>query len=1417
MNYSNSINNLFKLGDLKELSKEDDKFLVKEAIKQLSKCSERAKPLATYIQDELNANLPINLREYRIELGKLLEQARKSRSVSMQCGFISTGREAPADHPAGREKRKFVRANDTTSNKKPKTDDSCDSCGRKGHDKSKCLAPSFHSDYNRESVPWAESTMGKAWLQKDPKHTVLPFGINLRGETQTIPVNLKPKNKPGMKTDKKCKCTEYLSVLHLPNNPSDTIPVNIHVPMNSQARKLNCSALLDSGALHGNYIREDMAKEAVDIGYILTHDTTTVCTPFSGMCVNTTAVIQLNILFLNEVLKITQNLFLTFKVIDMNHEMIIGKQTIREHDLTVKCRSNFITIKSNKRIRHTDKNNKNKNKIKNNTSAEMAATLTDSLLGGPPNSESSYSEVGTVFPTQTDEVSEQGVDTKHIRRHIHDLIGKDTELDELTKEKLKDQGDISPWDIYSDEPVVPFISDEEDIFPTKVENFKERHNIFFNKYKHVFSRTVNKTASKLPPMTLQVDEDMWEVSRHRLAPRLQSVAKQEEIIKQIKKMTDLNVIQPSQATEWSQVMLAPKPNNAWRFCIDFKNLNVCTKGMGFPLPLISLIKARIGAKKAKYYAVIDLTAGYHQIPLHENSRKYTAFRTLTGLYHWLRLPFGLKGAPAYFQSIMATVVLAGILYTACETYLDDILVFGTTEDEYFSNLEKVFDKLSEYDILANPEKGKFGMSEVDYIGHHFTCEGVTHNRERINKVLDIEKPIHAKQLKSFVGVIEYFHDHIQNFATILRPLRKLITPYHKTHVIRWTNEAELAFEQAKIEINNCPTLYFMDPKAPVFLHTDASDYGIGAYLFQVVDGKDRPIMYMSKALTSSEIKWATIEKECYAIVYALYKFEYLLRDIHFTLRTDHKNLTYMVDSKSQRVQRWRSEIQTYDIEVVHIPGEENVLADAFSRILNLNTEEISELIETENNIVADTDAQNKGEDLPNKSPNRNIIPHDKYNIIKRAHNTVVGHHGVDRTYKKITQHLLKHKLKDWKNIKTHICLFIKHCPVCQKLNVIKPDIHANKFTLSTYQPMEKIYIDTINMDRPDDKGNQSIIVMVDSFTRWVDMFPSPDYTARSAATALLQFIGRYGVPSVIHTDQGSQFVNEIMQQFTQLLGIEHTINIAAYSHEENGMVERANKEIMRHLRAFIHDKRTSVDWSNNLPMIQRIINASDNESIGTSPSNLLFGNALSLNRNIFLPEERRPSVTNLSSWLAARLQNQDIINEQARTILRARDENHNSQTSDTQMEYAIGDFVLISYPESVHHSGPPSKLMSNLRGPMKIMERNGSAYGVLDLATHNIEWVHVKRIHPFHCDKELIDPRTVALTDKQYYEINCIQKHKGDIKKLSTLTFEVLWASVNNQPSEITWEPWKTLRSTHALHTYLRNNGLERLIPKEYI
>ena len=295
---------------------------------------------------------------------------------------------------------------------------------------------------------------------------------------------------------------------------------------------------------------------------------------------------------------------------------------------------------------------------------------------------------------------------------------------------------------------------------------------------------------------------------------------------------------------------------------------------------------------------------------------------------------GLKGAPSYFQRILATIVLVSLIHVILELYIDDIIVHGKTEQKFLQRLEKTLRRLLQYGITANPVKCKFGLSEVDYVGHVIDPTGLTFSLDKRDKVLNFPLPQNMKHLRSYIGLCNYFRDHVDHHSEIMLPLQDMLIQYEKSKKLEWTPEAIAAFERSKNAIADCAKLYFLRDDIrnnPVFLMTDASDYGLGAYLYQVVDGKETPIQFISKTFDETQLKWSTNEKEAYAIIYAIRKLEPLLRDIYFTLKTDHKNLVYICDHASAKVGRWKMELQEYNFDVEHVPGVENIVADSCSR------------------------------------------------------------------------------------------------------------------------------------------------------------------------------------------------------------------------------------------------------------------------------------------------------------------------------------------------------------------------------------------------------------------------------------------------------------------------------------------------------
>ena len=237
------------------------------------------------------------------------------------------------------------------------------------------------------------------------------------------------------------------------------------------------------------------------------------------------------------------------------------------------------------------------------------------------------------------------------------------------------------------------------------------------------------------------------------------------------------------------------------------------------------------------------------------------------------------------------------------------------------------------------------MRETEYVGRVINSEGWKFSNEKKAEVFNFRQPKRLGELKSFIGLCEYFHSHVRNYSDIMKPLQEALQGYSKKfrHTkLRFTTEQETAFRTVQEEIAKYATLYFLDPDAPVFLQTDASDYGIGAYLFQLIDGQQRPVAFLSKTLDRTQLRWSTPEKEGFAIYFAFKKLNHLLRDIHFTLQTDHKNLIYINDTASPKVVRWKLAIQEYDFDIEHIAGKNNPVADGLSRFCQFPTREEEE-------------------------------------------------------------------------------------------------------------------------------------------------------------------------------------------------------------------------------------------------------------------------------------------------------------------------------------------------------------------------------------------------------------------------------------------------------------------------------------------
>jgi hypothetical protein len=919
-------------------------------------------------------------------------------------------------------------------------------------------------------------------------------------------------------------------------------------------------------------------------------------------------------------------------------------------------------------------------------------------------------------------------------------------------------------------------------------------------FPHIFKATVQGTPAKLIPFKLEIDTEKWEQPKNQLRCRTLDRERERELGELIKILVEANIIEACDAAHYSHAFLVPKSNGKWRLVLDFKNLNGATVNYyKWPLPDIKEMLNRVGDSRPEFFAVFDLTSGYYQAEIDEESRNFTAFLTKHGIFRWLRLPMGLTGACSYFQKSLVTQVLKGLMHDGCELFLDDCMIHAPTLDIFLKRLRLVFQRFSDCGITLNPAKCKIGLSQVEYVGHTINKDGLHFTRDKLDSVLNFPRPETKRQIKSFLGLANYFRDHISNHSTRAQPLQDLVNGYEKSqarHKIKWSPECIAAFEDLRKAIDECPMLWFMDDFSPIYLQTDASDYGIGAYLYQVVTLEDgttveRPIGFISKSIASEHQSWDTPMKEGFAIFYALKKWEYLLRDRQFTVMTDHKNLTRLrADHDSNKmVKRWFMSYQEYDIlEWQYVKGEDNGVPDKMSRLCKMEDD-----VHPASSLFQLTGYE---------------IPTEHWDTIARFHNSGLkgdgpgGHGGVERTLWQLNEAGLQ-----WQHRTKHVRRFIRMCPCCQKMDQMKSVIHSYPFTLSTYGLWHTVSVDYIERLAPDRYGNNMIIVIIDNFSRFTDLYPCNSTAAEGAADALLAFCGRYVTPLHFTTDCGSNFKSKLMACLLERLGTDHFLT-TAYSKEQNALVERQNKEVIRHLKNIIFDHRIADKWSKYTPLVQRLINTMKNISTGLTPAQIVFPNGIQLDKSLLTES----SSIYISSYILDLQQAQARIIVLAEQSLRERDQEHIENYSPLRTVFDVGSYVLAEHRHNSLRRGPKSKLLPFLKGPLLVKGHNKEGIYVLqDLVTEEVHDYHMTQLRPFLFDERTGTPLAASVSDTlDEFVAEKVIRMRGDTrKKRSDLTFLIRWAGYGE--ADDTWEPWEHCKDSHAVQKFLRAHPEKRV------
>ena len=884
-------------------------------------------------------------------------------------------------------------------------------------------------------------------------------------------------------------------------------------------------------------------------------------------------------------------------------------------------------------------------------------------------------------------------------------------------------------------------------------------------------------GSRLTPMDLELKDGM---EPKPIPPRRVSPAVAAIIDENVQKRIAAGWMQPSVSPYASPVVCAPKPGTTEkRVCGDYRATNAALKDVRYPMKNAQATIERMKGKK--YFGKADLFKGFHQLRLTKRASELLAIATVHGLFEPTTLPYGPKPGPAIFQQRMSEEAFKGLDGKECEVFVDDVGLAADSFEGFLLQLRHVFERMREYDLRFNGAKCVFGGSEMEFLGQFLNGDGARMTTSRKQGVVAVQTPQDSHQLRSFLGMAGYFRPHIRNYATTVKPLTSV------TNKFVWGEAQQQAFERVKEAILDSPMLAFINYELPIRMRTDASQDGIGGMLFQVIDREEMPVAFLSKAFSPAEAKWSTIEQETFAVYYCIINWECYLMGHKFHVETDHKNILWLWKATAPKLVRWRLRLQEHDFDVSHIAGKDNVVADGLSRCHGV--------LHTPENGQAQRCFKVCSELLAD---------------IRKFHSEIVGHRGVHAT-----ERLMRDAGYQGADLRETIHWFIQNCPMCQKTRLGQGSVAASLATISVSEPGEEWSIDSLKV-RKDDDGYEYVIAAVCGFTRFIygkavkaGDFDGKAVNAASAAQFILDLVGIFGLPKAIRSDNGPEYANSVIECLLELLGVARHPGIE-YRPQSNGVIERCNREILRHLRCIVLDRRLTRKWSTYLPMVWRVMNATVSSATGTSPAAIMFGGAVNMDR--YLLPEKVP--TGVKSVLASIMDNKrrltvgdyvQHLTEAQKCIVDASNKFQEgviarriAKSPEQPTEFEYGDWVVASWPDQKK----PSKLVSNWRGPYQVIESKGSnAYVVQDPTDLKTMTYSVDRLKKYNMGLTE-DPKDIVAVDTDEVLVECIVDHNMPGTKKSDWDFKVRWAGCG--PEEDEWLPWKVAQPLAALDEYKR-------------
>ncbi|GFW48863.1 retrovirus-related Pol polyprotein from transposon 412 [Trichonephila clavipes] len=902
----------------------------------------------------------------------------------------------------------------------------------------------------------------------------------------------------------------------------------------------------------------------------------------------------------------------------------------------------------------------------------------------------------------------------------------------------------------------------------------------FQEFEDVFSRNSSDIGHTTVTQHRIDTADHPPIKQH---PRRLPFAKQEEVGTLLREMQENDIIEPSSSPWASPIVLVRKKDGSTRFCVDYRKLNDVTKKDSYPLPRIDDTLDNLSGHK--WFSTLDLKSGYWQVEIHPEDREKRAFTSGQGLWQFKVMPFGLFNAPATFERLMETV-LKGLTFEACLIYLDDVIIGGRTFEEPLQNIRKVLSKLSDANLKLNPSKCKLFQKEVNYMGHIISAEGVRTDPEKVSAVKNWKRPENLRELRSFLGLCTYYRKLVKGFSNIARPFHKLTESKQKFQWTKECEDSFLQLKEAltssPILIYPQPDKPFIldtdasnESVGAVLSQEIDGQERVVAYWSKCLSKPERNYCVTRKELLA-------IVKAIEHFHHYLYGQKFLLRTDHASLTwlMNFRNTEGQVARWIQRLNEYYFDIRhrkgsshgnadalsrrpcpencrhcsrvetKYDYAIRQITTSTATPPDPWSdekvrkdQMADPDIKPLIEFMESSSNkpswqdISAYSPTTKQYWALWNSLHLRNGVLYRKFEsedgktfrwqlvlprsripeVLKELHGSPTGgHFGVMKTLHRVRERFF------WGKVRADVEQWCKSCDACSARKGPKIRSRGKLHRYNVGAPFERIAFDILGPLPRTASGNKHLLVVIDYFTKWPEVYPIPDQEAPTVAEAVVQhWISRYGVPLQLHSDQGRNFVSAVLKGVCELLGIDKTKTTPLHP-QSDGMVERFNRTILNNLSLMV--SKNQQDWDQKVPLFLLAYRSAVHETTGYSPSQMLFG------RDLRLPPDTPSSPEEYVQNLQARFED---VHNLARERINLRTEKMKTRydTKATGHQFKEGDKVWFYNP--TRRKGLSPKLQSHWDGPYTILKIiNDVVIRIRKSTNSKPRVVHYDRLAPYY-------------------------------------------------------------------------------------